>query len=99
MTRSPPASPEPIERPPNASPDVQPDADETLDVRGLMCPLPVLKARKALKRLDPGGTLEVLATDPAAVIDFKHFCETTPFELLGWHEDAGVYAFRIRVPG
>ena len=99
MTRLPPASPEPTVRPPDAVPDVPPDADETLDVCGLMCPLPVLKARKALKRLAPGATLAVLATDPAAVIDFKHFCETTPFELKGWHEDAGTYAFRIGVPG
>ena len=42
---------------------------------------------------------KVLATDPASVIDFKHFCETAPFELLGWQEEAGVYAFRIRTPG
>jgi len=96
MTPSPPASPEAA---PDARPDILPGADETLDVRGLMCPLPVLKARKALKRLAPGTTLAVLATDPASVIDFKHFCETTPFELLGWREDAGVYAFRIRTPG
>ena len=99
MTRSSPASPEPAGRPPDAGPAVPPDADETLDVRGLMCPLPVLKARKALKRLGPGAVLTVLATDPAAVIDFKHFCETTPFELLGWREEAGTYAFRIRTPG
>ena len=88
---------------PEAAPDAPPDslrgADETLDVRGLMCPLPVLKARKALKRLAPAATLRVLATDPASVIDFKHFCETTTFELLCWQEDAGVYAFRIRTPG
>ncbi len=96
MTPLPPASPEDCA---GASPDAQPRADETLDVQGLMCPLPVLKARKTLKRLGPGATLEVLATDPASVIDFKHFCETTPFELLGWQEDAGVYAFRIRTPG
>ena len=100
MTRSPPASPEhAVGRPPDSVPDVRPGADETLDVRGLMCPLPVLKARKALKRLGSGATLTVLATDPAAVIDFKHFCETTPFELEGWQEDAGTYAFRIRTPG
>ena len=99
MTRSQLALPETIGRPPDAAPDVPPDADETLDVRGLMCPLPVLKARKALKRLAPGATLTVLATDPAAVIDFKHFCETTSFELLGWQEDAGIYAFRIGTPG
>ena len=96
MTPLPPASPEPGA---GASPDAPPAVDETLDVQGLMCPLPVLKARKALKRLGPGATLRVLATDPASVIDFKHFCETTPFELLGWREDAGVYAFRIRTPG
>ena len=96
MTPLPPASPDAS---PDARPDVLPGADETLDVRGLMCPLPVLKARKALKRLAPGTTLQVLATDPASVIDFKHFCETTPFALLDWREDAGVYAFRIRTPG
>ena len=100
MTPSPPASPEDrAGRPPDALTDVPPGADETLDVQGLMCPLPVLKARKALKRLAPGTTLKVLATDPASVIDFKHFCETAPFELLGWQEEAGVYAFRIRTPG
>ena len=97
--RSPPASPEPGAGPPPAAPAEAPDADETLDVRGLRCPLPVLKARKVLKRLAPGATLAVLATDPASVIDFRHFCETTRFELLGWREDAGVYAFRIRSPG
>ena len=104
MTPSLPASPEGAAGPaPDAAPDAVsdtgPDADETLDVRGLSCPLPVLKARKALKRLGPGTTLAVLATDPAAVIDFRHFCETTAFELLGWREEAGTYAFRIRTPG
>ena len=96
MTRSPPASADDGAGP---LPDAAPDADQTLDVRGLMCPLPVLKARKVLKRLAPGATLAVLATDPASVIDFRHFCETTPFELLGWREQAGTYAFRIRAPG
>ena len=99
MTPLPPASPEPGAGGAGASAAAPPAADETLDVQGLMCPLPVLKARKALKRLGPGATLRVLATDPASVIDFKHFCGTTPFELLGWQEDAGVYAFRIRTPG
>ena len=108
MTPSPPASPDGgAGMPPDAQPDAladerpgaAPAADETLDLRGLMCPLPVLKARKALRRLAPGATLEVLATDPAAVIDFRHFCETTANELLGWRERAGTYAFRIRTPG
>ncbi len=94
MTQPRPASPDGATRPAG-----EPDADETLDVRGLTCPLPVLKARKVLKRLAPGTTLAVQATDPASVIDFRHFCETTPFELIGWRERAGTFLFRIRTPG
>ncbi len=55
-------------------------ADATLDATGLLCPLPVLKARRALKPLAPGAVLEVLATDPGAVRDFEHFCRTTGCE-------------------
>lgn len=47
-----------------------------LDARGLKCPLPVLKARKALKPLAPGEVLEVLADDPSAPQDFRAFAET-----------------------
>ena len=46
-------------------------ADATLDAKGLNCPLPILKARKALKDVADGGTLEILATDPGAVADFE----------------------------
>ena len=49
----------------------------TLDAQGLKCPLPVLKARKALKAVAPGGLLRVLATDPGASKDFIHFCDAT----------------------
>ena len=52
-------------------------SDTTLDARGLKCPLPVLKARRALKEVPPGGILRVLATDPGAEKDFVHFCDTT----------------------
>ena len=49
-----------------------------LDAKGLKCPLPVLKARKAMQATwPPGGMLRVLATDPGAVKDFEHFCKTT----------------------
>ncbi len=58
------------------------DPAATLDATGLLCPLPVLKARRALKPLAPGAVLEVLATDPGAVKDFEHFCSTTGCELL-----------------
>ncbi|HZT18920.1 MAG TPA: sulfurtransferase TusA family protein [Dongiaceae bacterium] len=57
-------------------------SDTTLDARGLKCPLPVLKARRALKEVPPGGILRVLATDPGAEKDFAHFCETTGCELV-----------------
>jgi len=75
-------------------------ADTVLDATGLLCPLPVLKARRALKPLAPGAILEVLATDPGAVKDFEHFCRTTGCEMLESSEQAdGVLRFRLRKPG
>jgi len=74
--------------------------DATLDATGLLCPLPVLKARRALKPLAPGAVLEVLATDPGATKDFEHFCATTGCELLEASEQSGgVLRFRMRKPG
>jgi tRNA 2-thiouridine synthesizing protein A len=70
-----------------------------LDTTGLLCPLPVLKARRALKPLAPGAVLEVLATDPGAIKDFEHFCNTTGYKLLASSEEAGgVLRFRLRKP-
>ena len=57
-------------------------ADKTLDAKGLNCPLPILRAKKSLKEVPAGGTLEVLATDPGSVADFAAFCRTTGNELL-----------------
>ena len=57
-------------------------ADQILDVKGLNCPLPILRAKKALKVMPVGATLQVLATDPGAVKDFEAFCRTTGNELL-----------------
>lgn len=71
-------------------------ADVKLDATGLKCPLPVLKAGKAIKQVPAGGTLEVLATDPGAVADFTAFCEAKKFELLEQGERDGVYRFLIR---
>ena len=79
-----------------------PDASQTgatLDATGLLCPLPVLKARRALRNVPPGGTLEVLATDPGAAKDFEHFCLTTGCELLHASETGGVLRFRLKKPG
>ena len=71
-------------------------ADATLDAKGLNCPLPILKARKALKDVADGGTLEILATDPGSVADFEAFCRQTGNELLEHSEDSGVYRFLIK---
>jgi tRNA 2-thiouridine synthesizing protein A len=71
-------------------------ADQLLDVKGLNCPLPILRAKKALKDVVIGGTLEVLATDPGAVKDFEAFCRTTGNELLSSKQDGKVFSFVIR---
>ncbi len=71
-------------------------ADAELDTKGLKCPLPVLRARKAMKPLAAGQVLQVEATDPSSVQDFKNFCETTGHELLASREEAGVYIYEIR---
>ena len=67
-----------------------------LDAKGLRCPLPVLKARKAMKDLPAGGTLRVLATDPGAVKDFEAFCKTTGYRLLAAGQDGEVLTFDIQ---
>ncbi len=67
-----------------------------LDAKGLKCPLPVLRARKAMKEIPQGEVLQVLATDPGAVKDFAHFCETTGHELVESTHEGDVYRFRIR---
>lgn len=74
-------------------------ADTVLDTKGLRCPLPVLRARKAMKPLAPGDVLEVHATDPSSVQDFRAFCETTGDTLLKVTEADGVYVFLIRKAG
>mgnify|MGYP001805881962 CR=1 FL=1 len=68
----------------------------TLDVTGLACPLPILRTRKTLATLSAGEELRVLATDPASMIDFRHFCNITPHELLEAVEQDGVFIYRIR---
>lgn len=70
--------------------------DKTLDTKGLNCPLPILKVKKAILDIPVGGTLEVLATDFGAVGDFEAFCRQTTHELLEQTENAGVYRFLIK---
>jgi tRNA 2-thiouridine synthesizing protein A len=71
-------------------------ADTVLDTSGLSCPIPILKAKKALSVMASGSVLEVVATDPAAPKDFIAFCKATGHELLETREGGGVWHFRIR---
>jgi len=73
-------------------------ADHTLDAKGLNCPLPILKARKALKDVAAGETLEILSTDPGSVADFQAFCRQTGNELLESSNDDSVFRFVIKRP-
>ena len=74
-------------------------ADQVLDAKGLNCPLPILKAKKALKSLTGGNTLEVVSTDPGSVADFAAFCRTTGNELVEQNEVDGIYTYLIRKAG
>jgi tRNA 2-thiouridine synthesizing protein A len=71
-------------------------ADQTLDAKGLNCPLPILKAKKALTAMAPGATLEVLATDPGAVKDFQAFSRTTGHELIESTTEGNVFRFVLK---
>lgn len=69
--------------------------DTVLDARGLSCPLPVLRARKAMRALAPGAVLRLLATDPGAVRDVAAMCEATGDRLIESDETDSTFTFRI----
>lgn len=74
--------------------------DETLDLRGLKCPLPALMAKKALAKLAPGTALTVLADDPMAVVDIPHMCHGEGHACDGVASRDGYNEFSIRsAPG
>ena len=70
--------------------------NQTLDARGLNCPLPVLKAKLALNRMQAGEILHVEATDPHSIIDFQAYCARTGHEIIQSTESDGVIEFFIR---
>ncbi len=72
------------------------DFDSELDASGLNCPLPILRAKKAIAALDSGQTLRIVATDPGSVKDFEAFCKQTGNELVSSGEEDGKFAFLIK---
>jgi tRNA 2-thiouridine synthesizing protein A len=69
---------------------------KTLDLKGLSCPLPIVKTAQGIKELQPGELIEALATDPGSVADFNAWCKSTGNELVESGEGGGVYRFVIR---
>ncbi len=71
-------------------------SETLLDVKGMNCPLPVLRANRALRTMAPGDRLRVLATDRATVADMQAYCRETGHALLAFSEEQGVFSFVIR---
>lgn len=70
--------------------------ERLIDAQFMKCPMPVLRAAKALRGMEPGEKLRVLATDPACPADFRDFCKVTGHALVGTSEIKGVFSFTIR---
>jgi tRNA 2-thiouridine synthesizing protein A len=68
----------------------------TLDLKGLSCPMPIVKTAKAMRDLSQGEVVEAFATDPGSVPDFVAWCRATGNQLLEHSEQDGVYRFAIR---
>ena len=71
-------------------------ADQTLDTRGMGCPLPLLKAKKAFDTLESGQVLEISGTDPGSKNDFPNWAERTGNEYLGSIDEEGYYKFYLK---
>lgn len=78
------------------SAEAQLTVQQDLDLRGLNCPLPILRTKQALRELTPGDLVRVVATDPHSVIDFTGFCDTTEHELIAHEQAEGEFIFTIR---
>ena len=72
------------------------DWDAEVDAEGLLCPLPVLRARKRLAALAPGAVLRLTTTDPAAEVDIPHFCAEAGHALLERRDEGAATVWRIR---
>ncbi len=72
------------------------DYDQELDARGLNCPLPILRAKKALNGMAAGEVLKIISTDPGSVKDFEAFASQTGNELLESTEDGNEFYFMMK---
>jgi TusA-related sulfurtransferase len=70
--------------------------DKLLDARGLLCPMPIVKAGKEIRGMKAGEILKILATDRGAIADFPAWAEDTGNELIEWHDEAGTLVFHVR---
>ena len=70
--------------------------DQVLDTKGLNCPLPILKAKKAISQMETGQILEVQSTDPGSVMDFEALCRQTGHQLLESNRVNGIYVFLLK---
>ena len=70
--------------------------DQVLDTKGLNCPLPILKAKKAISQMETGQILEVHSTDPGSVMDFEALCRQTGHQLLESNQENGIYVFLLK---
>ena len=75
---------------------MQTDTTSTLDARGLNCPLPILRTRKALAGLHSGDTLKIIASDPGSVKDMDSFCSQTGHTLVDSNNEQGEFTFVIQ---
>ena len=75
------------------------DFDAELDATNMACPLPILKAKKAVSELSVGQIIKITATDPGSVKDFSAFCTQTGNELVSSTEESGVYTYMIKISG
>ncbi len=71
-------------------------SDQMLDASGLNCPLPILKTKKELTKMDAGQVLEVISTDAGSIKDMEAFCNQTGNKLLSNLSEGGKYIFKIQ---
>ena len=71
-------------------------ADQVLDCKGLLCPLPIIKTKQAIDKLSMGQVLEMISTDPGSIPDMQAWSRQTGHELLEYKQDDGLFVFYVK---